>query len=112
MAERLLETVTGQKKKQPVLDFGRPPHGSLLESAKLVGIEPKAYLRRAITAALRSETISLPHEDAASISKRRIESCASICRAGGCNSTTTSDDAWQFGAKRSADDCCATSPAC
>jgi hypothetical protein len=32
MAERLLETVTGQKKKQPVLDFGRPPHGSLLRN--------------------------------------------------------------------------------
>jgi transposase len=35
---------------------------SLLESAKLVGIEPKAYLRRATLAALNGDTIPLPHE--------------------------------------------------
>lgn len=38
---------------------------SLIESAKLVGIEPKAYLKRAIAAALRGDVIPLPHEDAA-----------------------------------------------
>ena len=38
---------------------------SLFESAKLVGIEPKAYLRFAISAVLRSETPLLPHEYAA-----------------------------------------------
>jgi len=38
---------------------------SLLESAKLVGIEPKAYLRTATLAALAGETIPLPHEIAA-----------------------------------------------
>jgi transposase len=35
---------------------------SLLESAKLAGIEPKAYLRDAAHAALRGEQIPLPHE--------------------------------------------------
>jgi hypothetical protein len=35
---------------------------SLLESAKLVGLNPTAYLRRAVEAALRGETIPLPHE--------------------------------------------------
>lgn len=35
---------------------------SLLESAKLVGINPKAYLRTAAMAALRGERIPLPHE--------------------------------------------------
>lgn len=35
---------------------------SLLESAKLAGVEPKAYLRAAATAALRHERIPLPHE--------------------------------------------------
>ncbi len=38
---------------------------SLFESAKLVGIEPKAYLRSAISAVLRGETPLLPHEYAA-----------------------------------------------
>lgn len=38
---------------------------SLLESAKLAGIEPKAYLRHAVSAALRGETPPLPHECAA-----------------------------------------------
>lgn len=38
---------------------------SLLESAKLVGIEPKAYLRSATRAALRDEPIPLPHETVA-----------------------------------------------
>ena len=38
---------------------------SLLESAKLVGLEPKAYLRLAVAAALRDEQIPLPHEVAA-----------------------------------------------
>lgn len=35
---------------------------SLIESAKLVGIEPKMYLRHAAEAALRGETIPLPHQ--------------------------------------------------
>lgn len=35
---------------------------SLTESAKLCGLEPKAYLRRAVSAALAGETIPLPHE--------------------------------------------------
>ena len=39
---------------------------SLLESAKLAGIEPKAYLRLALQAALAHEVIPLPHEVAPS----------------------------------------------
>lgn len=35
---------------------------SLMESAKLAGVEPKAYLRRAAAAALAGETIPLPHQ--------------------------------------------------
>lgn len=35
---------------------------SLLESAKLAGVEPKEYLRRATRAAIRGEPIPLPHE--------------------------------------------------
>jgi transposase len=35
---------------------------SLIESAKLVGIEPKAYLRHATLAGLRDESVPLPHE--------------------------------------------------
>jgi len=38
---------------------------SFIESAKLCGIDPKAYLRAAATAALRGERIPLPHEIAA-----------------------------------------------
>ncbi len=38
---------------------------SLVESAKLCGLEPKSYLRRAVTAALAGEQIPLPHEIAA-----------------------------------------------
>ena len=38
---------------------------SLIESAKLAGVEPKAYLRRAVEAALRGEKAPLPHELAA-----------------------------------------------
>lgn len=38
---------------------------SLIESAKLCGVEPKAYLRMATMAALREERIPLPHEVAA-----------------------------------------------
>lgn len=38
---------------------------ALVESAKLVGIDPDAYLRTAIEAALRGEIIPLPHELAA-----------------------------------------------
>jgi len=37
---------------------------SLLESAKLAGVEPKAYLRRATMAALRDEPIPLPESPA------------------------------------------------
>ncbi|HEU4924619.1 MAG TPA: IS66 family transposase [Burkholderiales bacterium] len=35
---------------------------SLIESAKLAGVEPDAYLRRAAHAAVRREPIQLPHE--------------------------------------------------
>lgn len=35
---------------------------SLIESAKLAGVEPKAYLRLAVQAALRGEQPPLPHE--------------------------------------------------
>lgn len=35
---------------------------SLIESAKLVGIEPKAYLREATIAALTGQSVLLPHE--------------------------------------------------
>lgn len=35
---------------------------SLLESAKLAGVEPKAYLRLAVLSALAGNTIALPHE--------------------------------------------------
>jgi len=38
---------------------------SLVESAKLCGVEPKAYLGLALRAALRGEVIPLPHEIAA-----------------------------------------------
>ena len=38
---------------------------SFVESAKLNGLEPKAYLRLAVMAALRGERIPLPHEVAA-----------------------------------------------
>lgn len=38
---------------------------SFIESAKLNGLEPKAYLRMATMAALRGERITLPHEVAA-----------------------------------------------
>lgn len=40
---------------------------SLIESAKLAGIEPDAYLRIAAHAAIRDEDIQLPHELAAEI---------------------------------------------
>ena len=35
---------------------------SLIESAKLAGAEPDAYLRRAAHAAVRREPVQLPHE--------------------------------------------------
>lgn len=35
---------------------------SFVESAKLCGLEPKAYLKRAVVAALNGERIPLPHE--------------------------------------------------
>jgi transposase len=35
---------------------------SLVESAKLAGVDPAAYLRQAVVAALRSELVPLPHE--------------------------------------------------
>ena len=38
---------------------------SLLESAKLAGVEPKQYLRQATVAAIRGQPIPLPHELAA-----------------------------------------------
>jgi transposase len=40
---------------------------SLVESAKLCGLDPKAYLRKAVTAALGGERIPLPHEVAAAL---------------------------------------------
>ncbi|APR75757.1 Hypothetical protein A7982_01103 [Minicystis rosea] len=39
---------------------------SLLESAKLVGVDPAEYLRRAVAAAFAGEEVPLPHELAAS----------------------------------------------
>jgi transposase len=38
---------------------------SFVESAKLCGVDPKAYLKRAVIAALNGERIPLPHEVAA-----------------------------------------------
>jgi len=38
---------------------------TLIESAKLAGVEPKTYLRLAVTGALRGEKVPLPHEIAA-----------------------------------------------
>jgi transposase len=38
---------------------------SLIESAKLAGVEPKAYLRAAAHASIRGERVPLPHELAA-----------------------------------------------
>ncbi len=38
---------------------------SIIESATLAGVEPKAYLRLATYAALRGERVPLPHEVAA-----------------------------------------------
>ena len=35
---------------------------SLIESAKLVGVGPNTYLKTATSAALRGETIPLPHQ--------------------------------------------------
>jgi len=35
---------------------------SLLESARLCGLDPRAYLRQAADAALDGRTIPLPHE--------------------------------------------------
>ena len=35
---------------------------TLIESAKLAGVEPKAYLRAATLAALEGTVIPLPHE--------------------------------------------------
>jgi transposase len=37
---------------------------SLIESAKLAGVGPQAYLKTAIIAALRGNDIPLPHETA------------------------------------------------
>jgi hypothetical protein len=39
---------------------------SIIESAKLAGVEPDAYLRGAVRQAIRGERIALPHELAAS----------------------------------------------
>lgn len=41
---------------------------SLLESAKLAGVEPKEYLRAAVIAAIRGLAVPLPHEYAVAIS--------------------------------------------
>jgi transposase len=38
---------------------------TIFETAKLAGIDPKAYLRRVVHAALRGERVRLPHEIAA-----------------------------------------------
>ena len=40
---------------------------SLIESAKLCGVEPKAYLKDAVVRGLRGETILLPHEVAGNV---------------------------------------------
>jgi transposase len=40
---------------------------TILETAKLAGIDPKAYLRRAVHAVFRGERMQLPHELAASV---------------------------------------------
>jgi len=40
---------------------------SIFESAKLAGIEPKFYLRRAVRSALRGEALLMPHEVAADL---------------------------------------------
>lgn len=37
-------------------------NNSLIESAKLVGVGPRTYLRAAVNAALRGGRIPLPHE--------------------------------------------------
>jgi transposase len=42
---------------------------SLMESAKLVGLEPKQYLRLAVSAALKGEPIPLPHQLVAEAAK-------------------------------------------
>ena len=44
---------------------------SFLESAKLVDIDPKAYLRLAVRAALAGTAIPLPHEVAALLQASR-----------------------------------------
>jgi transposase len=49
---------------------------SLMESAKLAGLEPKAYLRQAVAAAIKKEAVPLPHEIAASLAKSTLESPA------------------------------------
>jgi transposase len=46
---------------------------TLLESAKLAGLEPRAYLRRAVHAALRGEPAPTPHEVAAEIAAPQAE---------------------------------------
>ena len=44
---------------------------SLIESAKLAGVEPKAYLRLVAQAALRGEKPPLPHEIARGLTSAR-----------------------------------------
>lgn len=52
---------------------------SLIESAKLAGVEPKAYLRLAVLAALAGKEIPLPHEVAAlSPASLEVETAAAL----------------------------------
>ncbi len=46
---------------------------TLIESAKLCGLEPKAYLRQAVHAALRGETPPAPHEVAARVTVDEVD---------------------------------------
>lgn len=46
---------------------------SLVESAKLNGLEPRLYLRVAVRAGLRHETVPLPHEVKAMIAEGKID---------------------------------------
>lgn len=46
---------------------------SLVESAKLNGLEPRFYLRVAVRAGLRHETVPLPHEVKAMLAEGKLD---------------------------------------
>ena len=46
---------------------------SLVESAKLNGVEPRLYLRVAVRAGLRHETVPLPHEVKALLAEGKLD---------------------------------------